>query len=183
MNCEPTIWPSTAPISTASPWTSAGTTGGICPTDGRLAAVRKGETDPDLDALYFQYGRYLLMGSSRRPGVLPANLQGIWNDKMWAPWEADYHLNINLQMNYWPVDLCNLSETIDPLVDWLARLSEKGTVSAKRLYGAKGWLCYLSTNPFGRTNARRFDEAVAIHEQRARPAGWNVDGDGPVAAL
>ena len=121
------------------------------PTDARLAAVRNGKTDPDLDALYFQYGRYLLMGSSRRPGVLPANLQGIWNDKMWAPWEADYHLNINLQMNYWPADLCNLSETVDPLVDWLARLSEKGTVSAKRLYGARGWLCYLSTNPFGRT--------------------------------
>ena len=121
------------------------------PTDARLAAVRKGEADPDLDALYFQYGRYLLMGSSRRPGILPANLQGIWNDKMWAPWEADYHLNINLQMNYWPADLCNLSETVDPLVDWLARLSEKGTVSAKRLYDARGWLCYLSTNPFGRT--------------------------------
>ncbi len=70
------------------------------PTDARLDAVRKGGDDPGLIVLHFQYGRYLLMGSSRRPARLPANLQGIWNDKMWAPWEADFHLNINLQMNY-----------------------------------------------------------------------------------
>ncbi|MGB0744177.1 MAG: glycoside hydrolase family 95 protein, partial [Opitutales bacterium] len=67
------------------------------PTDKRLQAIRKGGSDPALIADFFQYGRYLLVGSSRRPGRLPANLQGIWNDKMWAPWEADYHLNINLQ--------------------------------------------------------------------------------------
>ncbi len=120
-------------------------------TDERLAAVRRGEEDTDLAALYFQYGRYLLMGSSRRPGRLPANLQGIWNDQMWAAWEADYHLNINLQMNYWPADLCNLSETVDPLVDWLTRLSEKGAVSARRLYDARGWVSFHATNPFGRT--------------------------------
>jgi alpha-L-fucosidase 2 len=121
------------------------------PTDQRLAAVRGGGDDPGLVVLYFQYGRYLLMSSSRRPGRLPANLQGIWNDRMWAPWEADYHLNINLQMNYWPADLCNLSETVDPLVDWFTRVTEKGRVSAQRLYGARGWVGFTTTNLFGRT--------------------------------
>jgi len=122
------------------------------PTDERLAAFRSGEADPGLASLYFQFGRYLLMSSSRRPGRLPANLQGIWNEHMWAPWEADYHLNINLQMNYWPADPCNLPETLDPLVDWLTRLAEKGEVSADRLYNARGWVCFLATNPFGRTS-------------------------------
>ena len=117
------------------------------PTDERLKNV---EDDPALVALYFQYGRYLLISSSRRPGRLPANLQGLWNDKMWAPWEADYHLNINLQMNYWPADVCNLPETLDPLVGWFAGLSQRGRESARRLYGADGWVAYLATNPFGR---------------------------------
>jgi alpha-L-fucosidase 2 len=121
------------------------------PTDIRLNRVKKGAADPALAALYFQYGRYLLMGSSRSPGRLPANLQGIWNKDMWAAWEADYHLNINLQMNYWPADLCNLSETMGPLTDWLRELSERGQVSAQRLYGADGWVSFHATNPFGRT--------------------------------
>ena len=121
------------------------------PTDERLIAVGKGGHDPGLAALYFQFGRYLLMSSSRRPGRLPANLQGIWNDRMWAPWEADYHLNINLQMNYWPADLCNLSETVEPLADWFGHLTEKGKVSAKKLYHAGGWVSFTATNPFGRT--------------------------------
>jgi len=121
------------------------------PTDQRLARVKAGACDPGLVALYFQYGRYLLMSSSRAPGRLPANLQGIWNKEMWAPWEADYHLNINLQMNYWPADVCNLSETVAPLGDWLGQLSERGRATAQRLYGAGGWVAFLSTNPFGRT--------------------------------
>ena len=121
------------------------------PTDTRLAAVKEGGTDDGLVALYFQYGRYLLMSSSRAPGRLPANLQGIWSHRMWAPWEADYHLNINLQMNYWPADLCNLSETIDPLVDWFQRVTEKGKVSARRLYEARGWVAFTTVNLFGRT--------------------------------
>ena len=120
-------------------------------TDERLAGIKDGQTDPALAALYFQYGRYLLMASSRRPGRLPANLQGMWNEKMWAPWEADYHLNINLQMNYWPADLCNISETMNPLIDWFVRLTEKGAVSARRLYDADGWVSFTATNPFGRT--------------------------------
>ncbi len=120
-------------------------------TDKRLAALKEGTNDPGLVTLYFQYGRYLLMSGSRRPGCLPLNLQGIWNEEMWAPWESDYHLNINLQMNYWPVDICNLSETIDPLVDWFELLMEKGKVSARILYDSDGWISYTATNPFGRT--------------------------------
>ncbi len=120
------------------------------PTDARLAAVRKGADDPGLVALHFQFGRYLLMGSSRRPARLPANLQGIWNDKLWAPWEADYHLNINLQMNYWPAGAANLPETVEPLMDWLELLARRGQESARRLYESDGWVAYLATNPFGR---------------------------------
>jgi len=121
------------------------------PTDERLAALRKGAEDPGLAALYFQYGRYLLMSSSRRPGCLPANLQGIWSEPMWAPWEADYHLNINLQMNYWPADLCNLPETVEPFADWFSLLTKKGHASARKLYESDGWVAYTATNPFGRT--------------------------------
>ncbi len=121
------------------------------PTDERLQAVQDGKDDPGLCALYFQFGRYLLMGSSRAPARLPANLQGIWNQEMWAPWESDYHLNINLQMNYWPADLCNLSETIDPLADFLHRVVEKGRLSARRLYEARGWVVFTAVNLFGRT--------------------------------
>ncbi|MBK8978864.1 MAG: glycoside hydrolase N-terminal domain-containing protein [Planctomycetes bacterium] len=121
------------------------------PTDERLDAVRRGEADPGLAALLFQHGRYLLMGSSRRPGRLPANLQGLWNEHMWAPWEADYHLNINLQMNYWPAFVTGLTETVEPLTDWLAGLAARGRSTARRLYGADGWVAFHATNPFGRT--------------------------------
>jgi len=122
----------------------------IIPTDMRLEAIKKGQPDPALIADFFQYGRYLLVGSSRRPGRLPANLQGIWNHEMWAPWESDYHLNINLQMNYWPADLTNLSETMDSLVNWFEPLTQRGRESARILYGADGWLAYHATNVFGR---------------------------------
>ena len=119
-------------------------------TDARLAAVKKGADDPGLVALHFQFGRYLLMGSSRRPGRLPANLQGIWNDRMWAPWESDFHLNINLQMNYWPAGPANLAESVEPLMDWFERLAKRGEQSAQRLYKSDGWVAFLATNPFGR---------------------------------
>jgi alpha-L-fucosidase 2 len=123
--------------------------GGL-PTDRRLAAMKKGSCDPGLVALYFQYGRYLMMGGSRRPGRLPLNLQGIWNEDMWAAWESDYHLNINLQMNYWPVDVCNMSEMIDSLVDWFELTARRGQVAAETLYGSDGWLLYHACNAFGR---------------------------------
>lgn len=120
------------------------------PTDKRLEVVKEGNDDPALVALYFQYGRYLLMGSSRPTSQLPANLQGIWSKRMWAPWEADFHLNINLQMNYWPADQCNLSEMIEPLVDWFVPTTERAEVAARKLYDADGWLIHHATNPFGR---------------------------------
>lgn len=120
------------------------------PTDKRLLEMNAGQPDPALIADFFQFGRYLLISSSRRPGRLPANLQGIWSDQMWAPWEADYHLNINLQMNYWPADLTNLSETTESLFDWFELLTERGRQPARILYGADGWVAYHATNPFGR---------------------------------
>jgi alpha-L-fucosidase 2 len=122
------------------------------PVDQRLARIKEGGDDPALASLYFQYGRYLLMSSSRKPGVLPANLQGVWNDRMWAPWESDYHLNINLQMNYWPVDVCNLPGVMDPLSEWMVKMAERGELGADTLYHADGWMLFTSTNPFGRSS-------------------------------
>jgi alpha-L-fucosidase 2 len=122
------------------------------PTDERLQAVKQGQSDPALVSLLFQYGRYLLMSSARPPARLPANLQGIWAKSKWAPWEADFHLNINLQMNYWPADVANLSETMHPLTAWLKRHSERGRRTAKTLYNAPGWLSYHAVNPFGRVS-------------------------------
>ena len=121
------------------------------PTDRRLEAVKAGAEDPDLIALYFQYGRYLLMNSSRTPGVLPANLQGIWNKDYQAPWGSDFHTNINLQMNYWPAEVCNLSETALPLVNFMEKLQTPGSVTAKEMYHSRGWTVHHLTDPFGRT--------------------------------
>jgi alpha-L-fucosidase 2 len=101
--------------------------------------------------LYYQMGRYLLMGSSRNPGRLPANLQGIWNDLYFAPWNSDFHTNINLQMNYWPAESGNLSETSVVLAKFLKQLAIPGAVTAKEMYGAHGWTFHHLTDPFGRT--------------------------------
>lgn len=121
------------------------------PTDVRLKAVKAGANDPGLIALYFQYGRYLLMNSSRQPAVLPANLQGIWNHHYNAPWGSDFHTNINLQMNYWPAEVCNLSETALPLIGFIERLQKPGSVTAQEMYNARGWTLHHLTDPFGRT--------------------------------
>ena len=121
------------------------------PTDQRLEAVKAGAEDPGLIALYFQYGRYLLMNSSRTPGVLPANLQGIWNKDFDAPWGSDFHTNINLQMNYWPAEVCNLSETALPLIQFMEKLQTPGSVTAKEMYRSRGWTVHHLTDPFGRT--------------------------------
>ena len=123
----------------------------LLPVDTRLEHLRNGADDPGLIALYFQYGRYLLMNSSRDPGVLPANLQGIWNHDYEAPWGSDFHTNINLQMNYWPAEVCNLSETALPLTDFLERLQVPGSVTAAEMYNARGWTVHHLTDPFGRT--------------------------------
>jgi alpha-L-fucosidase 2 len=108
------------------------------PTDERLARLRKGEEDPGLSALHFQFGRYLLMGSSR-PGTMAANLQGIWNELMAPPWDSKYTTNINLQMNYWPAEVGNLAETTGPLFDLVKMSLESGRRTAKEMYGARGF--------------------------------------------
>ena len=102
-----------------------------------------------LENLYFQYGRYLLIGSSRA-GSLPANLQGVWNHSNTPPWNADYHVNINLQMNYWPADVTNLPETNAPLFDFIDSLIEPGEKVAAK-FGANGWTLFLNTNIYGFT--------------------------------
>jgi len=120
------------------------------PTDDRLERVKKGDTDLGLDALYFQFGRYLLIASSR-PGGLPANLQGLWNDSMFPPWDSDYHLNINLQMNYWPAEVTNLAELHQPLFDYLESLREPGRKTARVHYGANGFVAHHISDIWGFT--------------------------------
>lgn len=117
----------------------------------RLNRVIEGATDPLLDAQYYQFGRYLLMSSSRPPGRLPANLQGIWNPHMWAPWEADYHQNINLQMNYWPGLSGNLEECFKSLDNFLVPTYELSKRNARELYNSDGWVSHTATSLFGRT--------------------------------
>ncbi len=121
------------------------------PTNERLERVKAGSGDNGLIALYFQYGRYLLMGSSRFPAVLPANLQGIWNKDLKAPWNSDFHTNINLQMNYWPAEVCNLPETAVILSEFVKKLTIPGTETAREMYGTGGWTMHHLTDPFGRT--------------------------------
>jgi hypothetical protein len=123
------------------------------PTDELLAAYRSGidaESARALEALYFQYGRYLLISSSRG-GSLPANLQGVWNRVNFPPWNADYHVNINLQMNYWPAETTNLTETTEPFFDFVDSLVAPGAVTAREMYGARGWVVGNETNPYGFT--------------------------------
>lgn len=116
------------------------------PTPRRLEAVRHGTNDVALAALYFQFGRYLLISSSR-PGGLPANLQGLWNEHMQAPWNSDYHININLQMNYWPAEVANLSECHSPLFDFVERLRPAGRKAASA-FGCSGFCANLTTDPW-----------------------------------
>ncbi|TKG93878.1 glycoside hydrolase family 95 protein [Puteibacter caeruleilacunae] len=121
------------------------------PTDERIANLKAGNDDRHMTELMFQYGRYLLLGSSGGKAVLPANLQGLWSKDMWAAWESDYHLNINLQMNYWPADVCNLSETFEPLDDYMMLLADAGKETAKRFIDSEGWCAHHAANVFGRT--------------------------------
>ncbi len=110
------------------------------PTDERLRAFAAAP-DPALAALYFQYGRYLLIASSR-PGTQPANLQGIWNDQLQPPWSSNWTVNINTQMNYWPAETCNLAECHQPLFDLIEGLSRNGARTAAINYGARGWVSH-----------------------------------------
>ncbi len=115
------------------------------PTDERLTQQKKGADDPALAALYFQYGRYLLMASSR-PGSMAANLQGIWNASLAPPWESKYTININIQMNYWPAEVCSLSELHGPLFDLLEGLRPTGGRTAREMYGAGGMVAHHNTD-------------------------------------
>jgi len=114
-------------------------------TDKRVAAFEKDATDLDLVALMMQYGRYLLISSSQ-PGGQPANLQGVWNDKMNAPWDSKYTININAEMNYWPATVGNLFETQQPLFSMIRDLSETGAKTAKEMYGCRGWVAHHNTD-------------------------------------
>jgi alpha-L-fucosidase 2 len=110
------------------------------PTDERVRRAAQ-QDDPSLPALYFQFGRYLLISCSR-PGTQPANLQGIWNDQVRPPWSSNYTININTQMNYWPAETCNLGECAGPLFDFIAELSKSGRKTAEVNYGIPGWVSH-----------------------------------------
>jgi alpha-L-fucosidase 2 len=115
------------------------------PTDQRVARYGDGKNDPHLAALYFQFGRYLLIASSR-PGTQPANLQGIWNEILAPPWDSKYTININTEMNYWPAEVTNLAECHEPLFRLVEQIAETGRRTAKVHYGAKGWVCHHNTD-------------------------------------
>jgi alpha-L-fucosidase 2 len=123
------------------------------PLDQRLAAVRAGGDDPKLAALFFQYARYLLIAGSREDSPLPTNLQGIWNDNLACNmgWTCDFHLDINTQQNYWPAEVCNLTECHEPLFRLVEGLRTPGRRTAQTVYGARGWVCHVFTNPWGFT--------------------------------
>ena len=115
----------------------------LIPTDQRLASFDG--TDLDMVSLMMQYGRYLLISSSQ-PGGQPANLQGVWNDKLNAPWDSKYTININAEMNYWPALVANLAETQMPLFDMIKDLSETGAITAREMYGCRGWMAHHNTD-------------------------------------
>ncbi len=121
------------------------------PTDERLETMKTSPDDAALMALYFQFGRYLLISSSR-PGGMPANLQGLWCDNIQSPWNCDYHHNINDQMNYWPVETTNLAECHLPFLEYIDSLRAPGRKTAKVHYGARGWVVHTISNVWGFTS-------------------------------
>lgn len=134
-------------------WVDWGTTAdevAKVPTDLRLAAYGAGQDDPSLEQTMFAYGRYLLLGSSR-PGGLPANLQGLWNDSNQPAWASDYHTNINVQMNYWGAETANLSESHEPLVEFIKQVAVPSRVATRNAFGAetRGWTARTSQSIFG----------------------------------
>ncbi|MFC4855184.1 glycosyl hydrolase family 95 catalytic domain-containing protein [Actinophytocola glycyrrhizae] len=140
------------------------------PTDELLRAYRDPNTPAAtrkaLEVLYFQYGRYLLISSSRA-GSLPANLQGVWNNSTSPPWSADYHVNINLQMNYWPAETTNLSETTGPFFDYVDSMVPAGERTAGEMFGNRGWVVHNETNPFGFTGVHDWPTAFWFPESGA----------------
>lgn len=138
------------------------------PIDERLARVRKGQDDPGLAALYFQFGRYLLMGSSR-PGTMAANLQGIWNESMAPPWDSKYTTNINVEMNYWPAEVGNLPETTLPFFDLVKSSLEVGAVLPGKCT-APAALCFTTILMPGATRRRSITAMSASGRWAVR--GW-----------
>ena len=138
------------------------------PTSELLGAYAggAGPADRALEALLFQYGRYLLIASSRA-GSLPANLQGVWNHATDPPWSADYHLNVNLQMSYWPAEVTNLPEAAEPLFDFIDLLREPGRVTARAMLGARGWVVHDETTPYGFTGVHDWPTAFWFPEAGA----------------
>ncbi len=131
--------------------TTGNTAHASLPSDQRLLSYSKGAYDPGVETMYFNYGRYLLISSSR-PGGPPANLQGIWNKELRAPWSSNYTININTQMNYWPAEVTNLSEMHQPQLDYLQRLSVAGRVTAQQFYNLKGWVVHHNSDIWGLSN-------------------------------
>ena len=123
------------------------------PTDARRRALENGADDPELLALFFRYGRYLTITGSRADSPLPLALQGIWNDGLASSmgWTDDYHLDINTQQNYWPAEVCNLSDCQTPLFGLIDLVRSAGRTTAKEMYGAPGWVVHTVTNPWGFT--------------------------------
>lgn len=117
------------------------------PMEERLARLRAGNPDESLLALYFNYGRYLLLASA---GQLPPHLQGKWNEELRPPWDCDFHHDVNLQMNYWPAEVCNLAETVEPLLAHVERFVPHGREVARKLYGCQGIWLPIQTDPWGR---------------------------------
>jgi alpha-L-fucosidase 2 len=117
----------------------------------RLRRFGNGASDPDLISMYFNFGRYLLISSSR-PGGMPANLQGLWANEYQTPWNGDYHTDINVQMNYWPAEITNLADCHQPMFTLLGQMADHGSRTAKIYYGARGWVTHPITNSWGYTS-------------------------------
>ena len=122
-------------------------------TEALFAEARKGKANPAFDALFFQYGRYMQISSSRENSPLPSNLQGVWNDNLACnmPWTCDYHLDINIQQNYWSTNISNLAECNNPLFSYLGLLAKHGSVTARKIYGCRGWVAHTINNVWGDT--------------------------------
>ncbi len=142
----------------------------LLPSDERLKAYSNGIYDPQLEQLFYQYGRYLLISCSRSGGR-PANLQGIWNKEMRAPWSSNYTININTQMNYWLAEQTNLSEMHEPLLDWIQDLSKTGKVTATEYYKARGWVAHHNSDIWGLSNA-----AGNLGDTSPTWANWSMGG-------
>ncbi|QFY07651.1 hypothetical protein GBF35_14000 [Nonomuraea phyllanthi] len=139
------------------------------PTDELRRKYTGGASADDraLEAMFFAYGRYLLISSSRENDILPANLQGVWNNSTSPPWSADYHVNINLQMNYWLAEQTNLHETTEPYDRYIAAMVAPGRETAQEIYGARGWVVNNETNPFGFTGLHDYGSSFWFPEAAA----------------